>query len=135
MPVIDASVCVSLANEADRHHDRSLAWFESSLRLDEPLAAPGLLLVEVAASIRRLTGSAKLARRVVSEIRETDGLQLYPLTNARSETAADLAAITGVRGADAVYLALARELEVPLITLDRQQLERGRTLISVKKPG
>ena len=134
MPVIDASVYVSLANEADRHHDRSLAWFESSLRLDEPLAAPGLLLVEVAAAIRRLTGSSKLARRVVSEIHETERLELYPLTSTRGEAAADLAAITGVRGADAVYIALARELEEPLITLDRQQLERGKSLASVKKP-
>ena len=98
------------------------------------MAAPGLLLVEVAAAIRRLTGSSKLARRVISEIHETERLELYPLNSARGEAAADLAAITGVRGADAVYLALARELEEPLITLDRQQLERGKSLASVKKP-
>lgn len=135
MPVIDASVYVSLANEADRQHDRCIAWFESSLYMADPLAAPGLLLVEVAAAIRRLTGSTKLAHHVVSEIQETERIELYPLTGARSEAAADLAAITGVRGADAVYLALAKELEEPLITLDRQQLERGKGLISVKKPG
>lgn len=135
MPVIDASVYVSLANQADRHHDRCIAWFESRLRTTEPLAAPGLLLVEVAAAIRRLTGSSKLARRVVSEIRETERLELYPLTGSRSEAAADLAAMTGVRGADAVYLALAKELEEPLITLDRQQLDRGRSAVKVTRPG
>jgi predicted nucleic acid-binding protein len=93
-----------------------------------------LLLVEVAASIRRLTGSTKLARRVLLELQEAELIDLYPLTAARSEAAANLAASTGVRGADAVYLALARELEEALITLDRQQLERGKGVVDVTKP-
>ncbi|MGB6642060.1 MAG: type II toxin-antitoxin system VapC family toxin [Thermoanaerobaculia bacterium] len=134
MPVIDASVYVSLANEADRYHDRCFKWFESCLRKQQPLAAPGLLLVEVAASIRRLTGSAKLARRVLSELQEAELIELYPLTAVRGEAAANLAASTGVRGADAVYLALARELEETLITLDRQQLERGKGVVDVTRP-
>ena len=134
MPVIDASVYVSLANAADRHHELCLEWFESSLHVAEPLAAPGLLLVEVTAAIRRLTGSSKLARLVTSDIQEIGRLELYPLTAARSEAAADLAATVGVRGADAVYLALAKELGETLVTLDRQQLDRGRGSVDVRKP-
>ena len=134
MPVIDASVYVSLANAADRHHERCLEWFESSLHVAEPLAAPGLLLVEVTAAIRRLTGISKLARLVTSDIQEIGRLELYPLTAARSEAAADLAATVGVRGADAVYLALAKELGETLVTLDRQQLDRGRGSVDVRKP-
>ena len=134
MPVIDASVYVSLANEADRNHDSCFAWFESCLGEHQKIASPGLLLVEVAASIRRLTGSTQLARRVLSELQETELIELYPLTAVRSETAADLAASTGVRGADAVYLALAMELDETLVTLDRQQLERGKGVTDVKKP-
>ena len=129
MPVIDASVYISLANEADRYHERCIAWFESSLHMAEPLSAPDLLLAEVAAAIRRLTGSSKLARQAVSGIQDTERIELFPLTSKRSEAAAEVAAMTGVRGADAVYLALARELDEPLITLDRQQLERGRGLV------
>ena len=134
MPVIDASVYVSLANEADRYHDRCFRWFESCLRKQQPLAGPELLLVEVAASIRRLTGSTKLAQRVLSELQGADLIELYPLTAARSEAAASLAASTAVRGADAVYLALARELEETLITLDRQQLERNEGVVDVARP-
>lgn len=98
------------------------------------MAAPGLLLVEVAASIRRLTGSTKLARRVLSELQEDELIELYPLTAARSEAAAEIAASIGVRGADAVYLALASELGETLITLDRQQLERGKRVVDVTRP-
>jgi len=134
MPVIDASVYVSLANDGDSYHDRCFQWFESSVREQHPMAAPGLLLVEVAASIRRLTGSTKLARRVLSELQEDELIELYPLTAARSEAAAEIAASIGVRGADAVYLALASELGETLITLDRQQLERGKRVVDVTRP-
>ena len=134
MPVIDASVYVALANDGDPYHDRCFKWFESSVREQQPMAAPGLLLVEVAASIRRLTGSSKLAHRVLSELQEDELIELYPLTAARSEAAAKLAASIGVRGADAVYLALAEELGEALITLDRQQLERSRGVVDVARP-
>lgn len=134
MPIIDATVYVSLANESDRFHDRCLQWFESCLRRGHPIAAPSLLLIEVVASIRRLTGSAKLALRVGTELQEAKIIDLYPLTMARTHSAADLAAATGVRGADAVYLALAAELGVPLITLDRQHLQRGKGVVDVTKP-
>ena len=134
MPVIDASVYVSLANEADRYHERCFKWFESCLREQRAIAAPGLLLVEVAAAIRRLTGSTELARRVLLELQEAELIELYPLTAARSEAAAILAASTAVRGTDAVYLTLARELEETLITLDRQQLEHGKGVVDVTRP-
>lgn len=134
MPVIDASVYVSIANEADRHHDLCIEWFESCLRQGAPMAAPSLLLVEVAAAIRRLTGSTKLAQRVLLELQETDLIEFFPLTAARSVAAADLAAEIGVRGADATYIALAAELNEVLVTLDRQQLERSKGVIDVTKP-
>ena len=134
MPIIDASVYVSLSNEADRYHQQSLDWFESALRDADRIAAPSLLLVEVGASIRRLTGSHQLARRVVRSLQDDELIDLLPLTSARTEAAASLAASTGVRGADAVYLALAKELDDVLVTLDRQQLDRGRHLVQVMKP-
>ena len=134
MSVIDASVYVSIANKADRHHDHCIAWFDSCLGRADRLTAPSLLLVEVAAAIRRLTGSSKLALRVFSELHEAELIEFFPLTAARSEAAAKLAAAIGVRGADAVYLGLAAELDEALVTLDRQQLERGKGLVDVTKP-
>ncbi len=132
MPVVDASVYVSVANRADRHHARCLRWLESSLEQDQPLIAPGLIVVEVAASVRRLTGDQKLAERVAAELAEGELIELVPLTLERSQRAAEIAAATGVRGADAVYLALARELDETLVTLDRQQLRRGAVAASVE---
>jgi len=45
-----------------------------------------------------------------------------------------LAAEHRIRGCDAVYVALARQLDMPLITLDRQQLERGAAVVATRVP-
>lgn len=132
VPVVDASVVVSLHHAADKFHHRCTRWLREALTHGVELHAPGLLIVEVAAAIRRLTGDETLAAESIRGL--ADWLQLYPLDRQRAETAAAVAARTGVRGADAVYLALARELREPLVTLDRQQLERGEALVEVQRP-
>lgn len=134
MQVVDASVYVAFANEADRFHEPAVRWLESCLDAQRPLAAPSLLVVEVAASIRRLTGDRRLAERVVSDLVETGWIELAPLTPERSRRAAKIAAGTGVRGADAVYVALAQELGATLVTVDRQQLTRASVVARVARP-
>ena len=61
-------------------------------------------------------------------------LELVPLTADRAARAASLATSTAVRGADAVYLELAEERNDVLVTLDRQQLERGARVVTVREP-
>jgi len=51
-----------------------------------------------------------------------------------AERAAGIAADCGIRGCDAVYVALSQEAGDELVTLDRQQLERGRTVAVTRKP-
>lgn len=132
MPVVDASVAVALYHAGDPQHRRCLEWLEERLERAEELFAPSLLQVEVAAAVRRLTGRARLARESAAGLGAW--LTLLPLEEERAAAAAEVAAATGVRGADAVYLALARELREPLVTLDRQQLERGRAIARVERP-
>lgn len=52
-----------------------------------------------------------------------------------AEAAATLATACSLRGADAVYVALARQEGAPLITLDREMIERGGTAALVMTPG
>ncbi len=134
MPIVDASVYVSIAHGADRHHQRCIRWLETRLDDDLSLVAPNLLLVEVAAAIRRLTGDPRLAAAVLADLRETALIELVPLTAERADRAASIAAAAGVRGADAVYLALAQELGDTLVTLDRRQLRRGGPFAPVEHP-
>ena len=134
MSVVDASVWVSLLQPAERHHRRCADWLERSLAEEHGLAAPTLLLAEVAAAIRRLTGNEELVAAAVSSIEEAGILELVPLSEQRARRAAEIAGITAVRGADAVYLELARDRGDVLVSLDRQQLERGRAVASVERP-
>jgi predicted nucleic acid-binding protein len=134
MPVVDASVWVALSHSGDRHHRRCREWLSSSLADGSALAAPSLLLAEVAAALRRLTEDEALARESAEALVELELVELHPLTLERAVAAASVAAELGLRGADAVYVALADERREPLITLDRQQLERAGERVDAKRP-
>lgn len=134
MPVVDASVWVSLCHAGDRFHRRSLDWLETALAAGERLAAPTLLRVEVAAAIRRLTGKEELGAAALVELEESGVVDLVPLDAERSDRAARIALRAAVRGADAVYLELALDRGEPLVTWDRQQLDRGGAVTEVRRP-
>ena len=134
MPVVDASVWVSLCHAGDRKHAKSRRWLERALGEAERLAAPTLLRVEVAAAVRRLTGDGRLAEEALATVDGHGWVELVDLDSERSRRAAEIAAATGVRGADAVYLELAVQRGLALVTWDRQQLERGSAVARVETP-
>lgn len=134
MFVLDASVWVSLCHADDRHHETTSRWIETELMKGERFAAPTLLRVETAAAVGRLTGKRELAREALAVLDEAHWLELFELTAERSVRAAELAADTRVRAADAVYLQLATELGATLETWDRRQLERGAAAVAVARP-
>jgi len=132
--VVDASVWVALHHRGDRFHSRCAEWLERLLIEGGPLVAPTLLEVEAAAALRRLTGVQQLVEEVLARSSARAFLELVPLTPPRAHRVAALAISTGVRGADAVYLELARERNDVLVTLDRRQLERGAGVAAVEEP-
>jgi len=56
------------------------------------------------------------------------------VTAGLAERAATIAADDQIRGCDAIYVALAEQLDDHLVTLDQQQLERGAAVVTVYKP-
>ena len=124
MPVIDASVYIALMNAHEKEHASSWAWFEQARSAHESLAAPSILLAEVAAALSRGVGDPALAHRVVRELRASGLIDLIPVTLTTAERAATLAADHQIRGCDAVYIAMAHQRGEVLITLDHQQRNR-----------
>lgn len=61
-------------------------------------------------------------------------LVLYELDHRRAATAANIAALWALRGADAVYVATARDAGATLITLDREILERAVSVVPIQTP-
>lgn len=61
-------------------------------------------------------------------------LQLVPVDMDLATRARHLAVALRLRGVDAVYLALAVQRRLTLTTWDREQLERGRSVVDVLTP-
>ena len=134
MSIVNASVWVSLLAADDVNHAASVQWFERQIAQGTPLAAPSLVLVEVAAAMARRTGDSTAGDAAARRLRRMPELVLVELTIDRATRAASAATMLILRGADAVYAALAVELGFPLVTWDRQQRERSAALISVSSP-
>ena len=125
MYVVDASVWVSRFVPADAHHEPSQRWLHQVIERAELVVAPALLLVEVAGAVSRRTGSPELAGRAVRLLEEIPSLRIVPVDAQMARLGASLAGELGLRGADALYVSLARRLAFSLITWDREQLERA----------
>ena len=99
------------------------------------MISPTLLLAEVAGALSRRMSQSELAHQAVQMLLRLTELRLVPLDGRLGRSAAQLAAEIGLRGADAVYVANAHHLNVPLVTLDREQQARAGRLVEVRSPG
>jgi predicted nucleic acid-binding protein len=128
--VIDASVWVSALSQREPHHAASRRWLEAQ----PDLTTPVLALAETAGAVARRTGSADDGRLALRTVLATPGLRLVPIDRGIGEEAAELAAAHRLRGADAVYVAVARLLALPLATLDRELEARASAVVAVITP-
>ena len=95
---------------------------------------PTLLLTEVAAAVARALDDTDRAIALVATLRGWSSQTLVLLDGALSDRAVQLAATMRLRGADAVYAAVAQRYGTMLVTLDRQQLERLPSVVRVLRP-
>jgi predicted nucleic acid-binding protein len=135
MRVVDTSVWVSLFVPQDSHHAASRQWLQQFTAGGGLLVEPSLLLAEVAGAISRRTHQPTLASRAVAQLLAITGLRLVPVDRQLGQAAAQMAGDHGIRGADAVYVALAGRLSIPLVTWDAEQIARGRNAIQAGNPG
>lgn len=134
MPVIDASLYITLINAHEERHASCWRWFERVQEEGSKVSSPVILLAEVAAAISRGVGDPALAHKVLEQLKHSRVIELIPVTSTLAERAAIIAADHHIRGCDAVYVALAYELKEPLVTLDIQQLERVAAIVDVHEP-
>jgi predicted nucleic acid-binding protein len=131
---IDSSVFVSAARRAERGNAESttfLAWVRESR---PRLFLPTLLMAEVAAALSR-TGSADgLAQQYALAIGQLPNTVLVALDEGLARQAAALGAQHKLRGADSVFLASAALFAAELVTLDREQLQRGASIVQTLSP-
>jgi len=98
------------------------------------LVAPALLAIEVAASISRQTGELTLAKAEAKNLYSIPSIRLMSLDSELVWTAVDVAADLQLRAGDATYVAVAHQLNIPLVSWEKEQLQRARSLIVTSTP-
>ncbi len=132
--VVDASLWVSSLLPGDAFHHASWEWLQQKTAEGEPLIAPAIMLAEVGGAISRRTSRPDLGRKAVVSLLRLRGLRLVAVDRQLGMEAARIAAQAGLRGADAVYAALARRLSVSLTTWDDELQQRAGHWVVVQRP-
>jgi predicted nucleic acid-binding protein len=131
---VDASVFLNAFNPYEAGHEQSHRLLARLQERATPIIVPALLLPEVAAAISRGREDADLAREFAAALSRLPHLVLIPLDTTLAQQAAGIAAQYRLRGADAVYAAVALRFGSVLITLDREQRERVGAVLSAWDP-
>lgn len=132
--VIDASVYVSRVHRQEAHHHDSVRLLDAVAARGMDVLCPEILVAEVAAAIGRGTDDAESAYLTAAHLRKLPGHRLVSVDRPLGDLAARLAAERGLRGCDAVYVALARREGARLITWDAQQRERAEAVVEALTP-
>lgn len=135
MIVVDASIWVSRFLPEDAFHQVSRTWLIDVTMAGVFLVAPTIVLAEVSGAIARRTGNSQLGYQIVQQIGQLPTLRLIAVDDGLGQVAAQIASTLRLRGADAVYLAVAHRLQIPLVSWDREQLDRASVLVTTYRPG
>jgi predicted nucleic acid-binding protein len=132
MVVVDASVWLARLLPQDVFHRAVSAWMAARREENVILVSPSLLLPEVAGAISRRTGKPELAEQAQIGLQDLPGLRLIEMDQTLVSSAARLAGLLGLRGADAIYVAAAEYLSLPLCTLDEDQAHRAANRVAIQ---
>ena len=134
MFTVDASVWVNAYSPAEQGQAVSLSLLEMLRSTDARIVVPTPLPVELAGAIARTRGNAELAMELAAAVLALPSLRLVSLDESISSVATQLAAQYGLRGADAVYAAVARVFSCDLVSLDHEHLTRLTDVVPTLTP-
>ena len=131
---VDASVFVNAFNPHEDGHAASLAILTATQQGGDPVIVPTLLLPEIASAVTRASDDTAGALQYVSATAALSHLTLVSLTPVTARQAAELAAAHRLRGADAVYAAVARRYGTTLVSRDEEQRSRASAVVMCQTP-
>jgi predicted nucleic acid-binding protein len=132
--VIDASLWISFLLPGDVHHMSAVIWLNAHINGGGNIVAPSILAVETGSGIARVAQNAAFARNAVSVTYSFPYLSMQGMDQAVIDEATDVAITFGLKGADSIYVALAKQLGVPLVTFGNEQLTRPASVIATIRP-
>jgi predicted nucleic acid-binding protein len=100
----------------------------------DPVIVPTLLVPEIVSAVARASGDGPGALQYGRATAALPHLTFVSLTLALAQQAAELAARHGLRGADAVYLAVSQRYGTTLVSRDDEQRARGSAIATCQNP-
>ena len=134
MYTLDASIFLRDAVPTDPDHAVCHALITQLYKDNTMIIVPLLVLVEIAGALSRTFHDPIRSRLEVELLHDLHNISFIPLDETLAQLAAELAADRGLRGSDAVYVAVAQRYGSTLVSLDREQRERARLVIRSLTP-
>lgn len=134
MYTVDTSVWLGAFDYTRSQHATCLAVLDTLAALGQPIYVPTLLLAEVASAISRSRNDPIQGRVFAATLHNVAHLRFVSLDESLAERAAEIAADYRLRGADAVYVAVAMLQHCTLISLDDEQRTRVASLLTTQTP-
>jgi predicted nucleic acid-binding protein len=131
---LDASVFVAACRADEPGYPASRSLLSEIRKGGIPLMEPAILPVETAAALRRAGLSAADALDYALSVTELPRLILLPIDTPLAIQSAQIAVDQSMRGADAIYATVADLYGTVLVTLDREQLQRGPKSVKACTP-
>lgn len=131
---IDASVIISAAHGGEPYSERSKAFLDKVRSKRLKVFLPEIAIPEIASGLFRATKRADFSLEFISSLRLVPNFSFVPLDSRLANLAAEVAVKTYLRSADAIYVALALDYGLRLISLDREQISKGGKVASVIEP-
>ena len=131
---MDASVWVNGFDQREAGHTTSRQLPEVLRTRALPIIVANLVLAEVAGAISRTRNDPVQAEVFATTLGRLPNVTVVTLDVALGYQARALAAQHGLRGADAVYAAVAQQPGCTLISLDNEHLTRLRSIVIVRTP-
>jgi predicted nucleic acid-binding protein len=131
---LDSSVIVSALRKHEEHSRECQSILERIT--DGTLIAyePYTVIVEVAAAIKRRTGSQQLSERIVRDVLAIDGFHFISLGVVRAWRAINIAQRFSVRGMDSIVVQIAEEFKTTPVSLDTEMMENVKGIIPAQEP-
>ena len=132
--VIDASVWTSAILATDGHHAVTTQWLAVVRKSHSSAWVPAHFPAEVIGAIRRVGAQSRTIQHELDWIFHGPFFEISVIDNALALLAAQVAERSALRGSDAIYVALAGWLQLPLISWNREQRERGEMFCRTMSP-
>lgn len=123
--VIDASVWVSAADGSDGLSEVSRSFLSLVVQMEVPIALPEYAELEIACAMARRLRDAGQGRRLTGRMLESPLVTTHASNRAMLRKAVKVGARRFLRSGEALYAALAEELECEVVAWDGELVQRA----------